>query len=101
MAAAVPDLDEGFRRKLQEYALTVAGRTLAAESGADLGPEPEAPRPQLALPPGPSAPELPRWRERDSVDEVLDQLAAIQDEFGDLLNEEGDDGPEDDQGEAA
>ncbi|MFG2729473.1 hypothetical protein [Streptomyces canus] len=104
VAAALPDLDGGFRQRLQQYALEIAGRTLVSETGGDPGPEPQAPRQQLALPPGPSASEEPtprRWRERDSADDVLAELAKIQDEFGDLLNEEDDDGPEDDQGEAA
>lgn len=87
--AALPDLDGTFRQKLQQYALEMAGRALQA----DPGPEPEAPRPQLALPPGPSAPEpeTPQSyrRERDSADDVLAQLAKFEDEFGDL--EDGDD----------
>ena len=99
------DLDGAFRARLTTYALELAGWHLRSADGADPGaPRPEAPRPQLALPPGPSAgrPTPPPFhRERDSVDNVLAQLAAIQDEFGDLLNEEDDDGPQDDQGEAA
>lgn len=89
VSAALPDLDGTFRQKLQQYALEMAGRALQA----DPGPEPEAPRPQLALPPGPSAPEpeTPQSyrRERDSADDVLAQLAKFEDEFGDL--EDGDD----------
>ncbi|WP_328976398.1 hypothetical protein [Streptomyces canus] len=99
------DLDGTFRARLTSYALELAGWHLRSVDGQDPGaPRPEAPRPQLALPPGPSAPEpsTPTFRrERDSADDVLAQLAKIQDEFGDLLNEEDDDGPEDDQSEAA
>ncbi|WP_030674898.1 hypothetical protein [Streptomyces cellulosae] len=91
VAAALPDLDGTFSRKLQQYALEMAGRALKAQSGEDPGPEPEAPRPQLALPPGPSAPEGPTpqsWRTRDSADRVLDQLAKFEDEFGDLEDDD-------------
>ncbi|WP_405581444.1 hypothetical protein [Streptomyces sp. NBC_01092] len=102
VTAALPDLDGAFRAKLQMYALEVAGHTLKAEGGGDPGPAPEAPRPQLALLPGASAaPAPPRYREPDSADAVLSELAKIQDEFGDLLDEEDDDGPEDDQATVA
>ncbi|MEU8866900.1 hypothetical protein [Streptomyces umbrinus] len=102
VTAALPDVDGTYRAKLKSYALEVAGRALRSMEGGDPGPEPEVPVPQLALPPGPSSgppSDAPprRWRERDTADDVLDQLAAIQDEFGDLLDEEDDDGPEDDQ----
>ncbi|WP_328779942.1 hypothetical protein OIE52_37600 [Streptomyces canus] len=99
------DLDGAFRARLTTYALELAGWHLRSIEGEDPGaPRPEAPRPQLALPPGPAAPEpsTPTFRrERDSADDVLAELAKIQDEFGDLLNEEDDDGPEDDQSQAA
>lgn len=99
------DLDGAFRARLTTFALELAGWHLRSLDGEDPGaPRPEAPRPQLALPPGPSAPEpsTPTFRrERDSADDVLAELAKIQDEFGDLLNEEDNDGPEDDQSQAA
>lgn len=104
VTAALPDLDGAYRARLKQYALEMAGRALRSLDGSEPGPEPDAPRPQLALPPGPSAPEppTPTFRlERDSADDVLAELAKIQDEFGDLLNEEDDDGPEDDQSQAA
>ncbi|WP_432019155.1 hypothetical protein [Streptomyces sp. 1222.5] len=102
------DLDGGFRARLTQFALELARWHLLSLGGDDPGaPRPEAPRPQLALPPGPSAsppsaaPAPPPRRERDSADDVLAQLALIQDEFGDLLTEEDDDGPEDDPAQAA
>ncbi|MGI5374922.1 hypothetical protein ACQEV2_11865 [Streptomyces sp. CA-251387] len=105
VTAALPDLDGAYRAKLKSYALEVAGRALKAEDGEAPGPAPEAPRPQLALPPGSSGGRAddapPRYREPDSADAVLAELAKIQDEFGDLLDEEDDDGPEDDQATVA
>lgn len=104
VTAILPDLDGAYRAKLKQYALEVAGRTLRSLDGGDPGPEPEVPRPQLALPPGPSAgpPAAPKFeRTHDRADDVLAQLAAIQDEYGDLLDEEDDDGPEDDQAATA
>ncbi len=93
VAAALPDMDGTFRRKLQQYALEIAGRTLVTESGGDPSPEPEAPRPQLALPPGPSATDEPpprRWREPDGADRVLRELAQFEDEFRDLEDDDED-----------
>lgn len=96
----------GNQGLLTQHALELAGWHLRSVGGQDPGvPRPEAPRLAVAaLPPGPSAgrPTPPPFhRERDSADDVLSELAKIQDEFGDLLNEEDDDGPQDDQGEAA
>ncbi|MFG2373707.1 hypothetical protein ACGFY9_19810 [Streptomyces sp. NPDC048504] len=86
------DMDGAFRARLTTYALELAGWHLRSIDGEDPGASrPEAPRPQLALPPGPSAPEPStprRWRERDSVDDVLTQLANFEDEFGDLEDDD-------------
>lgn len=86
------DVDGGFRARLTTYALELAGWHLRSLDGGDPGaPRPEAPRPQLALPPGPSAapPPAPKFeRERDSADDVLDQLAAFEDEFGSLEDDD-------------
>ncbi|MFF3204563.1 hypothetical protein [Streptomyces sp. NPDC002962] len=96
VTAALPDLDGTFRANLKTYALQVAGHALQTESGGDPGPEPEAPRQQLALPPGlsagppPDAPVRPPRREPDSADRVLDQLAKFEDEFGDLEDDDDD-----------
>ncbi|PZH16776.1 hypothetical protein C1I97_06065 [Streptomyces sp. NTH33] len=96
VTAALPDVDGTYRAKLKQYALEVAGRTLKAHESGDLGPEPEAPRPQLALPPGPSAaspsaaPAPPLRGEPDSVDAVLAQLAKFEDEFGPLGDDDDD-----------
>lgn len=87
VTAALPDLDGPYRDKLKSYALEVAGRALHGEYAE--GSEPEVPVQQLALPPGSApAPEPRRYRQRDVVDDVLDQLASFEDKFGDL---EGDD----------
>ncbi|MFG2349450.1 hypothetical protein [Streptomyces phaeochromogenes] len=95
VTAALPDVDGTYRAKLKSYALEVAGRALRSMEGGDPGPEPEAPRPQLALPPGPpsddnDAPPPRRWREPDSADAVLDQLAKFEDEFGPLEDDDDD-----------
>ncbi|WP_405591292.1 hypothetical protein [Streptomyces sp. NBC_01092] len=52
---------------------------------------------RLALPPG----RADRGPEPDSADAVLAELVKIQNEFGDLLDEEDDDEPEDDQATVA
>ncbi|MFI8529062.1 hypothetical protein ACIGMX_02245 [Streptomyces aquilus] len=97
VTAALPDLDGTYRAKLKSYALEVAGHALKTENGSDPGPAPEAPRPQLALPPGPStaqsddAPPPPHYREPDSVDRVLAQLANFEDEFGPLEDDDDQD----------
>lgn len=89
------DLDGGFRARLTTFALELAGWHLRSIGGEDPGtPRPEAPRPQLALPPGPSAGRptpQPFRRERDSVDDVLDQLANFEEEFGGLEDSDDDD----------
>ncbi|WLW55564.1 hypothetical protein [Streptomyces sp. YU58] len=86
------DLDGGFRARLTTFALELAGWHLRSLDGEDPGaPRPEAPRPQLALPPGPSAaPAPPRYRERDSVDDVLAQVARFEEEFGSLEDDDED-----------
>ncbi|MFE1441564.1 hypothetical protein [Streptomyces sp. NPDC058739] len=99
-------LDLGRQGQLTRFGLELAGWYLRSVTGEDPGPRPERPRLAIAeLEPGPSAgasedapPPAPTYpRQRDSADDVLAQLAAIQDEFGDLLDEEDDDGPEGDQ----
>ncbi|MCX4558100.1 hypothetical protein OHA02_18060 [Streptomyces phaeochromogenes] len=88
------DLDGTFRARLTTYALELAGWHLRSLDGDDPGaPRPEAPRPQLALPPGPpsdanDAPPPRRWREPDSADDVLAQLANFEDEFGPLEDDD-------------
>ncbi|AZQ32632.1 hypothetical protein EJ357_03555 [Streptomyces cyaneochromogenes] len=92
-ALRAADLDGAFRAKLTQYALELASWHLRSTGGEDPGPAPEAPRPQLALPPGPSAaapeaPPLPRYREPDGADAVLAQLAKFEDEFGSLEDDD-------------
>ncbi|MET7570801.1 hypothetical protein ABZT04_20225 [Streptomyces sp. NPDC005492] len=89
----------GRQGQLTTYALELAGWLLRSADGQDPGaPRPEVPLPWPALPPGPSAapPEdaLPvpvrRWRERDVADDVLDQLANFETEFGPLEDNDDD-----------
>ncbi|TGB03194.1 hypothetical protein [Streptomyces sp. MZ04] len=86
---AAVDLDRPYRDRLTTYALELAGWHLRAVEGDPGVPRPEAPRPQLALPPGasagPPAPDPPPHRvEPDGADAVLAQLARFEDEFGGL-----------------
>ncbi len=85
------EVDGTFRARLTSYALEPTGWHLRSADGGDPGARREAPVPQLALPPGPSAarpePE-PFKRERDSVDNVLAQLDKFVEEFGDLEDED-------------
>lgn len=105
VALESPGLDLGRQGQLTAYALELAGWHLRSLDGGDPGaPHPVLERARPQLPPGPSAgpPPAPKFkRERDTADDVLAQLAAIQDEYGDLLDEEDDDGPEDDQAATA
>ncbi|WP_055491021.1 hypothetical protein [Streptomyces sp. TP-A0356] len=96
VTAALPDVDGAYRAKLQDYAFEMAGRALRSLGGGDPGPEPEPPRQQLALPPGPSArppsaaPAPPLGGEPDSADAVLAQLANFEYEFGPLEDDNDD-----------
>jgi excisionase family DNA binding protein len=92
------DLDGAFRARVTTFALELAGWHLRSLDVEDPGaPRPEAPRPQLALPPGPStgppqddgdAPPPRHYREPDGADAVLSQLAKFEDEFGPLEDDD-------------
>ncbi|MFJ9909889.1 hypothetical protein ACIRVK_45165 [Streptomyces sp. NPDC101152] len=97
------DVDPAFASKLTVYAFELAARRMALAEGTDPGPEPEAPRPQLALTAGsaenPSGdidedggPSVPHPRRRDSVDSIMAQARAL------LEEDDDDEGEETDQG---
>lgn len=87
-------LNLGNQGLLTRHALELAGWYLRATDGGDAGPRPEVPRLSVAaLPPGESdrtsdGPPPRRYREPDSADRLLAELARFEDEFGPL---EGDD----------
>jgi len=100
MAALGDAVDQGFKQRLKIYAFEQAAFELAKADGQDPGPAPEPPKPQLAIMPGPASggtePQRPKHAAPDGADAVLSALAALEEDFPEAFEEDGD-GPEDDQ----